>query len=42
MYPLREVAPKWRHPVLGKSVDDLIAKLPAGQDFERMEGIKLC
>ena len=42
MYPLREVAPKWRHPVLGKSVDDLIASLPSGQDFERMEGIKLC
>jgi len=27
--PLRDVAPDWRHPVSGKSVDELIAALPA-------------
>lgn len=28
--PLREVAPWWRHPVLRKSADELLAKLRAG------------
>ena len=28
LMPLREVAPDWIHPVLKKSVDDLIAALP--------------
>lgn len=26
--PLRDVAPGWRHPVLGRSVEELIAELP--------------
>jgi 2-amino-4-hydroxy-6-hydroxymethyldihydropteridine diphosphokinase len=26
--PLRDVAPAWRHPVLGASVSELIAALP--------------
>ena len=29
LVPLRDLAPDWRHPVSGKSVDDLIAALPA-------------
>lgn len=29
LIPLRDVAPDWRHPVSGKSVDELIAALPA-------------
>jgi 2-amino-4-hydroxy-6-hydroxymethyldihydropteridine diphosphokinase len=28
LLPLRDVAPGWRHPVLGKTVDELIAALP--------------
>jgi 2-amino-4-hydroxy-6-hydroxymethyldihydropteridine diphosphokinase len=28
LYPLREVAPDWIHPVSGKSVGDLMAELP--------------
>ena len=29
LIPLRDVAPKWRHPVSGLSVDELIESLPA-------------
>jgi 2-amino-4-hydroxy-6-hydroxymethyldihydropteridine diphosphokinase len=29
LLPLRDVAPRWRHPKLGKTVDELIAALPA-------------
>lgn len=36
LYPLRDVAPSWRHPVTGSPVDRLIAELPAGQDIEAM------
>lgn len=32
LLPLREVAPDWRHPVTGATVDALISALPAGQD----------
>lgn len=31
LVPLAEVAPKWRHPVSGRFVEDLIAALPAGE-----------
>ncbi|MGH7034734.1 MAG: 2-amino-4-hydroxy-6-hydroxymethyldihydropteridine diphosphokinase [Stellaceae bacterium] len=31
LLPLRDVAPGWRHPVLGETVSELIAKLPADQ-----------
>ena len=30
LLPLAEVAPGWRHPALGSSVEELIAALPAG------------
>lgn len=30
LVPLRDVAPDWRHPVTGKSVQELIAALPEG------------
>ena len=30
LLPLAEVAPGWRHPVLGKTVEELIAALPPG------------
>lgn len=29
--PLREVAPQWRHPVLGLTAAELLARLPDGQ-----------
>jgi 2-amino-4-hydroxy-6-hydroxymethyldihydropteridine diphosphokinase len=28
LYPLRDIAPTWRHPVSGKNIDQLIAALP--------------
>ena len=31
LYPLREIAPGWRHPATGLSVDELVARLPADQ-----------
>jgi 2-amino-4-hydroxy-6-hydroxymethyldihydropteridine diphosphokinase len=31
LLPLRDVAPGWRHPVLGETVSELIAKLPDDQ-----------
>jgi 2-amino-4-hydroxy-6-hydroxymethyldihydropteridine diphosphokinase len=36
LLPLRDVAPQWRHPVLGRSVEELIAALPKGEQVERM------
>ena len=35
--PLAELAPDWRHPVLGLSVGQLLAVLPPGQFAEPME-----
>lgn len=35
--PLAELAPDWRHPVLGGSVVQLLAMLPPGQIAEPME-----
>lgn len=32
LLPLREMAPDWRHPVTGSTVDALISALPEGQD----------
>jgi 2-amino-4-hydroxy-6-hydroxymethyldihydropteridine diphosphokinase len=38
LLPLRDVAPQWRHPVLGRTVDELVAALPPGQRVERRRG----
>lgn len=38
LYPLRQVAVDWRHPVLGLSVDAMIARLPEEQVIEKLEG----
>lgn len=37
LLPLAEVAPAWRHPVLGKTVTELIALLPAGHGAAPLE-----
>ncbi|MEM7651162.1 MAG: 2-amino-4-hydroxy-6-hydroxymethyldihydropteridine diphosphokinase [Pseudomonadota bacterium] len=33
--PLEEIAPRWKHPVLGRFLEDLIADLPADQEAKR-------
>jgi 2-amino-4-hydroxy-6-hydroxymethyldihydropteridine diphosphokinase len=38
--PLREAAPWWRHPVLGKSAAELLAELQAGAGATRCEPIE--
>ncbi len=35
--PLAELAPAWRHPVLGLTVGELLAALPPGQSAEPIE-----
>ena len=37
LLPMRDVAPGYRHPVTGVSIDELIAALPAGQQIRRAE-----
>ena len=37
LYPLRDVAPAWVHPVSGKSIDDLIDNLPPEQQIEPVD-----
>jgi 2-amino-4-hydroxy-6-hydroxymethyldihydropteridine diphosphokinase len=34
--PLRDVAPEWRHPRLGLTAAELLARLPAGQPIRRL------
>jgi 2-amino-4-hydroxy-6-hydroxymethyldihydropteridine diphosphokinase len=36
LLPLRDLVPGWRHPISGRSVDELIAALPAGQEIRRI------
>ena len=36
LLPLRDVAPQWRHPTLGRTADELTAMLPPGQQVERL------
>ena len=36
--PLCDVAPDWRHPELGMTAAELIARLPPGQPIRRLEG----
>ena len=35
--PLREVAPNWRHPALGLTAGELLARLPSGQSVRRLD-----
>ena len=36
LYPLRDVAPRWHHPRLGLTPDEMIAKLPLGAEKPRI------
>jgi len=36
LLPLAEIAPGWRHPILGKAVENLISELPPEQKAEPM------
>ena len=36
LLPLREIAPDWRHPVSGRTIETLISRLPPGQRCERL------
>jgi 2-amino-4-hydroxy-6-hydroxymethyldihydropteridine diphosphokinase len=36
LLPIRDVAPGWRHPASGQSVDTLIAALPTGQAIVKL------
>jgi len=36
LYPLKDIAPNWVHPITGETVDEMIAKLPADQIAEAM------
>lgn len=36
LLPMREIAPDWRHPISGKSIDKLIAELPEDQECRPM------
>ena len=33
LLPMQELAPHWRHPISGVSIDDLVRALPAGQQI---------
>ncbi|GJL84970.1 MAG: 7,8-dihydro-6-hydroxymethylpterin-pyrophosphokina se [Micavibrio sp.] len=37
LLPLREITPGWRHPVLDKTIDELIEDLPADQVLKLIE-----
>jgi 2-amino-4-hydroxy-6-hydroxymethyldihydropteridine diphosphokinase len=36
LMPLRELAPHWRHPVLGQTAAELLRRLPAGESVHRL------
>lgn len=38
LFPLRELAPGWRHPVLDRTAVDLAEDLPPGQEIRRFLG----
>jgi 2-amino-4-hydroxy-6-hydroxymethyldihydropteridine diphosphokinase len=38
LVPIAEIAPDWRHPVLGLTAAQLLAQLSSGQQIERLSG----
>ncbi|PCJ99855.1 MAG: 2-amino-4-hydroxy-6-hydroxymethyldihydropteridine diphosphokinase [Zetaproteobacteria bacterium] len=41
LYPMQEIASHWIHPVLNKSVDEMIEIIPKGQEIGRIENSQL-
>ena len=37
LFPIKDIAPEWSHPITEVSVGDMIDALPEGQDIERLE-----
>ncbi len=37
LLPLRDIAPQWRHPALGLTSDEMIARMPAGQEIRPLK-----
>jgi 2-amino-4-hydroxy-6-hydroxymethyldihydropteridine diphosphokinase len=37
LIPLAEIAPEWRHPVLGRTAPELLAALPPGQNVATLD-----
>lgn len=40
LMPLRDVAPDWRHPTTGETIDQLLGQLPDGQSCRPMDDAK--
>ena len=40
LYPLRDIAPRWRHPASGVAIDHLISRLPASQIVRRVRQMR--
>ena len=38
LVPLRDIAPDWRHPQLGMTAAELVARLPPGQQVRQLTG----
>ncbi len=41
LYPLKEVAPQWVHPVLDSSINTMLENMPSGQEIVRIENSTL-
>jgi len=36
LLPLAELAPQWRHPIIGRTAAEMLGSLPPGQGVERL------
>lgn len=37
LFPLRDIAPQWRHPVTGETPDEMIARMPPDQEIRPLK-----
>ena len=37
LFPLRDIAPQWRHPVTRETPDEMIARMPPGQEIRLLK-----